>query len=101
MAHHAPLRIFGNALWRELAASRDETLAALAAKAEKEAAYHLRHAGEWLIRLGIEAPSSVVVDRQEIHARRGRVPKSAAEPCCIVEPTKKEMLKKLLTPILA
>lgn len=53
------------------------------------------------IRLGIEAPSSVVVDRQEIHARRGRVPKSAAEPCCIVEPTKKEMLKKLLTPILA
>jgi ring-1,2-phenylacetyl-CoA epoxidase subunit PaaC len=27
-------------------------LAAIAAKAEKEAAYHLRHASEWLIRLG-------------------------------------------------
>ena len=32
--------------------SRDETLAAIAAKAEKETAYHLRHSGEWLIRLG-------------------------------------------------
>ncbi len=38
--------------WRALAASRDATLAAIAAKAEKEAAYHLRHAAEWLIRLG-------------------------------------------------
>ncbi|HEV2549495.1 MAG TPA: 1,2-phenylacetyl-CoA epoxidase subunit PaaC [Stellaceae bacterium] len=43
---------FVHPFWRELAAARDETLAAIAAKAEKEAAYHLRHAGEWLIRLG-------------------------------------------------
>jgi ring-1,2-phenylacetyl-CoA epoxidase subunit PaaC len=43
---------FIHPFWRELAGSRDETLAAVAAKAEKEAAYHLRHAGEWLIRLG-------------------------------------------------
>jgi ring-1,2-phenylacetyl-CoA epoxidase subunit PaaC len=43
---------FIHPFWRELASSRDETLAAIAAKAEKEAAYHLRHAGEWLIRLG-------------------------------------------------
>ena len=43
---------FMHPFWRELATSRDETLAAIAAKAEKEAAYHLRHAGEWLIRLG-------------------------------------------------
>jgi ring-1,2-phenylacetyl-CoA epoxidase subunit PaaC len=35
-----------------LTRSRDETLAAIAAKAEKEMAYHLRHAGEWVIRLG-------------------------------------------------
>ena len=27
-------------------------MAAIAAKAEKETAYHLRHAAEWLIRLG-------------------------------------------------
>ena len=38
--------------WRVLTRSRDATLAAIAAKAEKEAAYHLRHASEWLIRLG-------------------------------------------------
>ena len=43
---------FFHPFWRELSASRDETLAAIAAKAEKESAYHLRHAGEWLIRLG-------------------------------------------------
>lgn len=39
-------------LWRALAASKDKTLAAIAAKAEKEAAYHLRHSAEWIIRLG-------------------------------------------------
>lgn len=38
--------------YRALTASRDATLAAIAAKAEKETAYHLRHSGEWLIRLG-------------------------------------------------
>jgi ring-1,2-phenylacetyl-CoA epoxidase subunit PaaC len=32
--------------------STDPRLAAIAAKAEKETAYHLRHAAEWLIRLG-------------------------------------------------
>jgi ring-1,2-phenylacetyl-CoA epoxidase subunit PaaC len=34
------------------ATSSDETLRGIAAKAEKEMAYHLRHAGEWVIRLG-------------------------------------------------
>jgi len=38
--------------WKAASGSRDATLAAIAAKAEKEAAYHLRHAGEWVIRLG-------------------------------------------------
>ncbi len=38
--------------WRALMASPDATLAAIAAKAEKESAYHLRHASEWVIRLG-------------------------------------------------
>jgi ring-1,2-phenylacetyl-CoA epoxidase subunit PaaC len=32
--------------------SGDATLAAVAAKSEKESAYHLRHASEWIIRLG-------------------------------------------------
>jgi ring-1,2-phenylacetyl-CoA epoxidase subunit PaaC len=43
---------FIHPFWRALARSTDATLAAIAAKAEKEAAYHLRHASEWLIRLG-------------------------------------------------
>jgi ring-1,2-phenylacetyl-CoA epoxidase subunit PaaC len=32
--------------------STDATLAAIAAKSEKESAYHLRHASEWMVRLG-------------------------------------------------
>jgi ring-1,2-phenylacetyl-CoA epoxidase subunit PaaC len=32
--------------------SKDTTLAAIAAKSEKESAYHLRHSAEWIIRLG-------------------------------------------------
>ncbi len=43
---------FMDPFWRAAAASRDRDLAAIAAKAEKEAAYHLRHSAEWLIRLG-------------------------------------------------
>ena len=43
---------FMHPFWCALTRSRDTTLAAIAAKAEKEAAYHLRHASEWLIRLG-------------------------------------------------
>lgn len=38
--------------WRGMMGSKDEALAAIAAKAEKESAYHVRHSGEWLIRLG-------------------------------------------------
>jgi len=38
--------------WRALGGSREPSLAAIGAKAEKEAAYHRRHAAEWLIRLG-------------------------------------------------
>jgi ring-1,2-phenylacetyl-CoA epoxidase subunit PaaC len=38
--------------WRETAQSTEPRLAAIAAKAEKESAYHVRHSAEWLIRLG-------------------------------------------------
>ncbi|MEM9107938.1 MAG: 1,2-phenylacetyl-CoA epoxidase subunit PaaC [Pseudomonadota bacterium] len=38
--------------WREMEKSSDQTLAAIAAKASKEVAYHLRHSAEWVIRLG-------------------------------------------------
>lgn len=38
--------------WRHATGSADPDLAAIAAKAAKETAYHVRHAAEWLIRLG-------------------------------------------------
>src|SRR5436305_9278333 len=43
---------FADLYWRAMMKSRDATLAAIAAKSEKESAYHLRHASEWIIRLG-------------------------------------------------
>jgi ring-1,2-phenylacetyl-CoA epoxidase subunit PaaC len=39
-------------LYRDLASSRDETLAAVAAKAVKEVGYHVDHASRWVVRLG-------------------------------------------------
>ncbi|MEO1102788.1 MAG: 1,2-phenylacetyl-CoA epoxidase subunit PaaC [Pseudomonadota bacterium] len=39
-------------VWRALNGSRDETLAAIAGKSEKEARYHVRHSGDWFVRLG-------------------------------------------------
>jgi ring-1,2-phenylacetyl-CoA epoxidase subunit PaaC len=43
---------FADPYWRAMMKSKDETLAAIAAKSEKESAYHLRHSSEWVIRLG-------------------------------------------------
>src|SRR3954454_2174288 len=43
---------FADLYWRAMMASRDPTLAAIAAKSEKESAYHLRHCSEWMVRLG-------------------------------------------------
>jgi ring-1,2-phenylacetyl-CoA epoxidase subunit PaaC len=43
---------FADLYWRAMMGSSDATLAAIAAKSEKESAYHLRHASEWIIRLG-------------------------------------------------
>lgn len=43
---------YADPFWRAMTGSADTTLAAIAGKAEKETAYHLRHAREWLIRLG-------------------------------------------------
>jgi ring-1,2-phenylacetyl-CoA epoxidase subunit PaaC len=43
---------FADEFWRAAGASVETTLAAVAARAAKETAYHVRHAGEWLIRLG-------------------------------------------------
>lgn len=52
MARQLCYAAFAEPLWGELTRSRDAELAGIAAKAEKECAYHLRHASEWVIRLG-------------------------------------------------
>lgn len=43
---------FNFLFYKVLANSKDETLAALAAKSLKEVKYHLRHSSNWVIRLG-------------------------------------------------
>ena len=43
---------FADLYWRAMMKSGDATLAAVAAKSEKESAYHLRHSSEWMVRLG-------------------------------------------------
>lgn len=43
---------FMHAFWDRACASTDGTVAGIAAKAVKEVAYHVRHCGEWVIRLG-------------------------------------------------
>ncbi|MGN6582262.1 MAG: 1,2-phenylacetyl-CoA epoxidase subunit PaaC [Rhizobiaceae bacterium] len=43
---------FMEPMWKAMPGSADETLAAIAAKAVKEVAYHVRHTGEWIVRLG-------------------------------------------------
>ncbi|MEM8837922.1 MAG: 1,2-phenylacetyl-CoA epoxidase subunit PaaC [Pseudomonadota bacterium] len=57
--------------WEAAASSSDATIAGIAAKAAKEAAYHVRHAGEWVIRLG---------DGTEESNRRTRDAVSALNP---------------------
>jgi ring-1,2-phenylacetyl-CoA epoxidase subunit PaaC len=43
---------FADPWWRLACGSGDATVAAVAARSEKESAYHLRHAAEWVVRLG-------------------------------------------------
>jgi ring-1,2-phenylacetyl-CoA epoxidase subunit PaaC len=43
---------FADLYWRAMMKSGDATLAAIAAKSEKESAYHVRHSSEWIVRLG-------------------------------------------------
>ena len=49
---HLLYSAFAHPYFESLSRSKDEMLAAIAAKAVKEMAYHVRHTGEWTIRLG-------------------------------------------------
>ena len=59
---------FMEPMWRGMMRSNDETLAAIAAKAVKEVAYHIRHAGEWVIRLGDGTEESAARMRDAVAA---------------------------------
>jgi len=52
MARQLLYSAFQRPLWAVLTGSSDSTLAAIAAKAEKESIYHLDHAKQWVVRLG-------------------------------------------------
>ena len=52
MARQLAYSTFAELAWGALKASKDEVIAGVAAKAEKECTYHVRHAAEWVIRLG-------------------------------------------------
>lgn len=43
---------FDYLMFRDLMNSKDETISGLAAKSIKEVTYHVRHAGDWVVRLG-------------------------------------------------
>ena len=43
---------FADLYWCAMMKSSDATLTSIAAKSEKESAYHLRHSSEWMLRLG-------------------------------------------------
>lgn len=45
-------------IWERLQSSSDTQLAAIAAKSLKEVRYHLRHARDWLVRMGDGTPES-------------------------------------------
>jgi ring-1,2-phenylacetyl-CoA epoxidase subunit PaaC len=52
MARQFFYSVFADLYWRAMMKSGDPTLAAIAAKSEKESAYHVRHCSEWIVRLG-------------------------------------------------
>ncbi len=52
MARQLFYAAFAHPYFAAMTQSSDPTLAAIAAKSAKEMAYHVRHAGEWIIRLG-------------------------------------------------
>ncbi len=62
---------FMHAFWERTLDSTDATLAGIAAKAVKETAYHIRHAGDWVVRLG---------DGTQESARRVRAAVEALAP---------------------
>lgn len=52
MARHLIFSAYAAPLYEKLAASKDRETAGIATRSSREMTYHLRHTGEWIIRLG-------------------------------------------------
>lgn len=59
---------FMGPMWKGMLASSDAHLAGISAKAVKEVTYHIRHAGEWVIRLGDGTEESARRMREAVEA---------------------------------
>ncbi len=59
---------FMQPFWQAMIVSNDATLSAIAEKAVKEIAYHVKHAGEWVIRLGDGTEESAERMRAAVNA---------------------------------
>ncbi len=59
---------FMHPYWIAAEASSDEVVRGVAGKAQKEMAYHIRHAGEWVIRLGDGTEESAARMRDAVEA---------------------------------
>ncbi len=76
MARQLLVDAFQVPLWEALSGSSDAQLAGIAAKAKKEADYHLRHSSTWVIRLGDGTPES----HRRIQAAIDRLWRFTGEP---------------------
>ncbi len=52
MLRHFYFSVYMDLFWAECLTSQDEFIRSVAARASKEIAYHVRHCGEWIVRLG-------------------------------------------------
>lgn len=58
MARHLLYAAFALPLYQRLSQSNDAEVAGIAVRSAREMAYHLRHASEWIVRLGDGTPDS-------------------------------------------
>ena len=73
--------------WQNAAGSRDPAVRGLALKSGNEMKYHVRHAGEWVIRLGDGTDESAdrmaaAADDLQLFVDEMFMPSEAAESCC-------------------
>ena len=84
---------FADLYWRAMTKSADATLAAIAAKSEKESAYHLRHSSEWMVQLGDGTEEShrrtqgadrrsLGLHRRDVRGRSQRARPDRCRNCC-------------------